>query len=129
MTYSEGTDTVQEYRVMYNGKTRDHDGLNGMNILGNSRMWRYERLLLLRFTYSLFLIGFAFIYYDILSLIKEGVRVIDIKCNHLLAPVALSDSTLIAGGRDWTSFVQYLSLRATHTAIRVDYVTTDMTVG
>jgi len=128
MTYSKGTDTVQEYRVMFNGKTCDHDGFNGMNILGNSRMWRYERVLLLRFTYNLFLIGFAFIYYDILSLTKGGMRVIDIKLNHLLAPVALSDSNLIAGGRDWTIVVQYLSIRATHTANRVDFVITDMTV-
>jgi hypothetical protein len=57
------------------------------------------------------------------------VRVIDIKFNHLLAPVALSDNNSIAGGRDWATVVQYLSLRATHTANLVDYVTTDMTVG
>ena len=57
------------------------------------------------------------------------MRVIDIKFNHLLAPAALSDSTLIPGGRDWTIFVQYLSLCATHTANRFDYVTTDMTAG
>lgn len=114
---------------MFNGKTCDHDGLNGINILGNSGMWRYERVLLLRFTYSLFLIGFAFIYYDNLNLTKGAVRVIDIKFNHLLAPVALSDNNSIAGGRDWATVVQYLSLRATHTANLVDYVTTDMTVG
>jgi hypothetical protein len=58
---------------------------------------------LLRFTYSLFLIGFAVVYYDIVSLTKGvgvGVGAIDIKSNHLLFSAALSDSTLIVGGTD-----------------------------
>ena len=49
---------------------------------------------------SLFLIGFVFIYYDILSLTKVGVRVTDNTFNHLFASAAPSDSTSIAGGRD-----------------------------
>jgi hypothetical protein len=57
----------------------------------------YEHVLQLRYVCSLFLICFAVVYYDVLSLTKEGVRVIDIKCNHLLASAARSDSTIIAG--------------------------------
>jgi hypothetical protein len=49
---------------------------------------------------SLFLIGFAFVYYGISSLTKVGVRVTDIQFNHLFASAAPSDSTSIAGGRD-----------------------------
>ena len=54
---------------------------------------------MLRYTYKLFLICFAFIYYDFLSLTKGGVRVIDVRCNHLLASSALLDRTVIAGRR------------------------------